>query len=96
MSGFDETSGRHALDVKNFFHTDPYRVANWARLAGLTDVRLRADYLHDENYERSSGDGKVMLVAHRPESAHAAHRRRAQDCHNDIVKLAHSGDGEAR
>jgi hypothetical protein len=34
-------------------------------------------------------------MARRPESAHAAHRRRAHDFHNDIVKLAHSGDGEA-
>jgi SAM-dependent methyltransferase/pyrroloquinoline quinone (PQQ) biosynthesis protein C len=73
ISGVDTSSGRHVLDVRNFFHTDPYRIANWARMAGLTDVQLQADYLHDESYERSSGDGKVILVAHRRDPAHTAH-----------------------
>jgi pyrroloquinoline-quinone synthase len=63
LSGVDSSSGRHVLDVQNFFHTDPFRIANWARLVGFADVRLHADYLHDENYERASGDGKVVLVA---------------------------------
>ncbi|MDT5369921.1 MAG: pyrroloquinoline-quinone synthase [Mycobacterium sp.] len=71
LSGFDETSGRHILDVRNLFHTDPYRVANWARLAGLTDVELRAAYPHGEGYNRSNGDGTVVLVARRPAAAHA-------------------------
>lgn len=66
LSGVDASSGRHVLDVRNFFHTDPFRIANWARLAGFADVRLHADYLHDENYERTSGDGKVVLVACKP------------------------------
>jgi SAM-dependent methyltransferase len=71
LSGFDETSGRHILDVRNLFHTDPYRVANWARLAGLTDVELRAGYPHGEGDDRSNGDGTVVLVARRPAAAHA-------------------------
>jgi pyrroloquinoline-quinone synthase len=71
LSGFDETSGRHVLDVRNLFHTDPYRVANWARLGGLTDVELRAAYPRDEGYDPSSGDGTVVLVARRPAAAHA-------------------------
>jgi pyrroloquinoline quinone (PQQ) biosynthesis protein C/2-polyprenyl-3-methyl-5-hydroxy-6-metoxy-1,4-benzoquinol methylase len=73
LSSVDKASGRHGLDVRNFFHTDPFRISNWARLAGLTDVRLLADYLHDEDYERTSGDGKVVLVARKPEPAHAFH-----------------------
>ncbi|MGH3524970.1 MAG: hypothetical protein ACRDU4_19615, partial [Mycobacterium sp.] len=63
LSGIDPASGRHVLDVRNFFHTDPFRIANWARMAGLTDVQLHTDYSHDGNYERSSGDGKVVMVA---------------------------------
>jgi len=73
LSGVDTSSGRHVLDVRNFFHTDPFRIANWARLAGFTDVRLHADYLHDDNYERTSGDGKVVLVAHSPHPAQPVH-----------------------
>ncbi|MCW2652449.1 MAG: hypothetical protein JWR32_3425 [Mycobacterium sp.] len=71
-SGFDKTSGRLILDVRNLFHTDPYRVANWARLAGLTDVQLHAGYLNDGNYDRSAGDGTAVLVAHRPDPAREA------------------------
>lgn len=71
LSGFDQTSGRHVLDVRNLFHTDPYRVANWARLAGLTDVALHAGYRDDEGYDGSAGDGTVVLVAHRPDPASA-------------------------
>jgi len=71
LSGFDQASGRHVLDVRNLFHTDPYRIANWARLAGLTDVALRADYLDDQGYDRSAGDGTVLLVAYRPDPASA-------------------------
>jgi pyrroloquinoline quinone (PQQ) biosynthesis protein C/SAM-dependent methyltransferase len=67
LSGFDQASGRHILDVRNLFHTDPYRIANWARLAGLTNVALRADYVEDEGYDRSRGDGTVVLVARRPD-----------------------------
>ena len=70
LSGLDKSSGRHVLDVRNFFHTDPYRIANWARMVGLADVELQADYLHGESYQRSSGDGKVVLVARRPDPAH--------------------------
>jgi pyrroloquinoline quinone (PQQ) biosynthesis protein C/SAM-dependent methyltransferase len=70
FSGVDKSSGRHVLDVRNFFHTDPYRIANWARMVGLADVQLQADYLHDESYQRSSGDGKVVLVARRSDPAH--------------------------
>lgn len=70
LSVVDASSGRHVLDVRNFFHTDPFRIANWARLAGLTDVQLRSDYLHDEGYQRTSGDGKVIMVARRPDPAH--------------------------
>lgn len=62
LSGFDETSGSHFLNVRNLFHTDPYRIANWARLAGLTDVGLRD----------AVSDGMVMLVARRPAAARAA------------------------
>jgi hypothetical protein len=61
------------LDVRNFFHTDPFRIANWARLAGLTDVQLLAGYRHDEGYQRISGDGKVVLVARSPHPAPAVH-----------------------
>lgn len=71
QSGFDEASGRHLVDVKNFFHTDPYRVANWTRLAGLADVVLLNDYGRDKPYDRSCGDGTVVLVAHRPKTAGA-------------------------
>jgi len=95
VPGSTNPSGRHALDVKNFFRTGPYRVANWARMAGLIDVMLFAGYRNDRRYDRSCGEGTVVRMARRPESAHAAHRRRAHDFHNDIVKLAHSGDGEA-
>jgi pyrroloquinoline quinone (PQQ) biosynthesis protein C/SAM-dependent methyltransferase len=63
LSGVDTPSGRHVLDVQNFFHTDPFRIANWARLVGFAGVRLHADNLHDEDYERTSGHGKVVLVA---------------------------------
>jgi len=70
LSGVDKSSGRHVLNVRNFFHTDPYRIANWARIAGLADVELQADYLHGKSYQRSSGDGKVVLVARRPDAAH--------------------------
>jgi hypothetical protein len=70
LSGVDKSSGRHVLDVRNFFHTDPYRIANWARMVGLADVQLQAGYLQDESYQRSSGDGKVLLVARRPDPAH--------------------------
>jgi pyrroloquinoline-quinone synthase len=73
LSGVDTSSGRHVLDVRNFFHTDPFRIANWARMAGLDDVRLHADYSHDENYQRSAGDGKVVLVARRPDPAQTLH-----------------------
>ncbi|WP_375483264.1 methyltransferase domain-containing protein [uncultured Mycobacterium sp.] len=73
LSGVDASSGRHVLDVRNFFHTDPFRIANWARMAGLTDVQLLADYLDGESYTRSSGDGKVVLVAHRPDPARVVH-----------------------
>ena len=73
LSGVDKSSGRHVLDVRNFFHTDPYRIANWARMVGLADVQLQAGYLHDESYQRSSGDGKVVLVARRPDPAHHGH-----------------------
>jgi SAM-dependent methyltransferase len=69
FSGVDKSSGRHVLDVRNFFHTDPYRIANWARMVGLADIQLQADYLHDESYQRSSGNGKVLLVARRPDPA---------------------------
>lgn len=72
LSGIDAASGRHILDVRNFFHTDPFRIANWARLAGFTDVRLRTDYLHEEGYQRT-GDGKVVLMARRPNPAGAVH-----------------------
>jgi hypothetical protein len=41
-------------------------------MAGL-DVRLHADYSHDENYQRSAGDGKVVMVAHRPDRADTRH-----------------------
>jgi 2-polyprenyl-3-methyl-5-hydroxy-6-metoxy-1,4-benzoquinol methylase len=71
LSGFDQASGRHVLDVRNLFHTDPYRIANWARLAGLTDVALRSDYLNDEGYDRSRGDGTVVLVASRSDLTQA-------------------------
>lgn len=72
FSGVDTSSGRHVLDVRNFFHTDPFRIANWARMAGL-EVRLHADYSHDENYQRSAGDGKVVMVARRPDRADTLH-----------------------
>lgn len=76
LSGFDEGSESYFLDVKNLFHTDPYRVANWARLAGLADVELFADYRHHDHYERSaSGDGTVVLVAHRPHEARPSDAR---------------------
>jgi SAM-dependent methyltransferase/pyrroloquinoline quinone (PQQ) biosynthesis protein C len=65
-SGIDISSGRHVLEVRNFFHTDPFRIANWARLAGLDSVRLHADYSHDEEYQRGVGDGRVVLVARKP------------------------------
>jgi pyrroloquinoline quinone (PQQ) biosynthesis protein C len=71
LSAFDQASGRHVLDVRNLFHTDPYRVANWARLAGLAEVALLADYRHGDSYDRSSGDGAVVLVARRPDLADA-------------------------
>ncbi|MBV9088724.1 MAG: iron-containing redox enzyme family protein [Mycobacteriaceae bacterium] len=71
LSGFDETSRRHVLDVRNLFHTDPYRVANWARLAGLTDVALHGGYVAEQDYDRSDGDGTVVLVSHRPTRADA-------------------------
>jgi pyrroloquinoline quinone (PQQ) biosynthesis protein C/trans-aconitate methyltransferase len=79
LATYDEASGRQLLDVRNLFHTDPYRVANWARLAGLTDVVLRSGYDHDAEYDRTEGDGTVVLVAHRPNPAdglqgHATHR----------------------
>jgi pyrroloquinoline quinone (PQQ) biosynthesis protein C/SAM-dependent methyltransferase len=72
LSGFDEVSGRHILDIKNLFHTDPFRVANWARLAGLTNVALLAGYRDHGAYDRSGGDSRVVLVARRPVAAESA------------------------
>ena len=37
---------------------------------GLADVQLQAGYLRNASYERSSGDGKVVLVGRRPDPAH--------------------------
>jgi pyrroloquinoline quinone (PQQ) biosynthesis protein C/SAM-dependent methyltransferase len=72
LSGVDMSSGRHILDVRNFFHTDPFRIANWARMVGLTHLQLRAGYLHSESYQRTTGDGKVVLVAYRRDPARMA------------------------
>jgi len=66
ISAFDRRTGRHFLEVHNLFHTDPFRVANWARLAGFTEVRLHPDYRRTEIYERSLGENKVVLVGRRP------------------------------
>jgi hypothetical protein len=71
LSVIDKSSGRHVLDVRNFFHTDPFRIANWARLAGFDNVRLHADYSHDEDYQRCLGDGRVVLVARKAAAARA-------------------------
>lgn len=71
LCAYDESRGRHLVDVRNLFHTDPYRVANWARLAGFTNVQLRSGYVQDGDYERTMGDGRVVLVAHRPQPARA-------------------------
>jgi pyrroloquinoline quinone (PQQ) biosynthesis protein C/SAM-dependent methyltransferase len=79
LSGIDTSSGRYVLDVKNFFHTDPFRIANWARLAGLDNVRLHADYFHDEDYQRCSGDGRVVLVARKPAAAPVTQADMARD-----------------
>jgi pyrroloquinoline-quinone synthase len=69
LATYDEASSRHLLEVRNLFHTDPYRIANWARLVGLTDVTLHPDYVDDEDYERTSTDGWIVLVARRPSAA---------------------------
>lgn len=68
ISAFDCQTGRHFLEVHNLFHTDPFRIANWARLAGFTEVRLHPDYRRTEIYERSLGENKVVLVGRRPVS----------------------------
>lgn len=67
ISAFDSKTGRHFLEVHNLFHTDPFRIASWARLTGFSDVRLHPDYRRDEIYARSSGENKVVLVGRRPE-----------------------------
>jgi pyrroloquinoline-quinone synthase len=67
ISAFDAHTGRHFLEVHNLFHTDPFRIANWARLTGFANVKLHPDYRCDEIYERSSGENKVVLVGRRPE-----------------------------
>jgi hypothetical protein len=36
---------------------------------GLTDVTLHPDYVDDEDYERTSTDGWIVLVARRPSAA---------------------------
>jgi pyrroloquinoline quinone (PQQ) biosynthesis protein C/SAM-dependent methyltransferase len=69
ISAFDSHNGRHFLEVHNLFHTDPFRIANWARLAGFSDVRLHPDYRGDESYVRSSGENKVVLVGRRAEGS---------------------------
>lgn len=65
ISAFDSHSGRHFLEVHNLFHTDPFRIANWARLTGFSDVRLHPDYRREEIYVRSSGENKVVMVGRR-------------------------------
>lgn len=65
ISAFDAHSGRHFLEVHNLFHTDPFRIANWARLAGFSGVRLHPDYRGEEAYARSSGENRVVLVGRR-------------------------------
>lgn len=66
ISAFDPHRGRHFLEVHNLFHTDPFRIANWARLTGFSGVRLHPDYRGEEIYARSSGENKVVLVGRRP------------------------------
>jgi SAM-dependent methyltransferase len=66
VSAFDPHSKRHFLEVHNLFHTDPFRIASWARLTGFSDVRLHPDYRGEEIYARSSGENKVVLVGRRP------------------------------
>lgn len=66
LSAFDRRTGRHFLEVHNLFHTDPIRVANWARLAAFTEVRLHPDYRSTETYQKSLGENKVVLVGRRP------------------------------
>jgi pyrroloquinoline quinone (PQQ) biosynthesis protein C/SAM-dependent methyltransferase len=97
LSGFDESSGRDVVDVENGFHTDPYRVANWARIVGLAGVVLLAGYRNDTGYDPSCSDGTVVLMARRPDSAHAAHAGavpRAPQRHSHAPE--HSANGEAR
>jgi pyrroloquinoline-quinone synthase len=73
VSVVDASSGRRVLEVKNYYHTDPFRIANWARMVGFEGVQLCTDYLNADSYHRSDGDGKVILVARRPNSARAVH-----------------------
>jgi SAM-dependent methyltransferase/pyrroloquinoline quinone (PQQ) biosynthesis protein C len=73
ISAFNSHTGRHFLEVHNLFHTDPFRIANWARMTGFVDVRLHPDYRRDEIYERSSGENKVVLVGCRPGDAKDVH-----------------------
>lgn len=66
ISAYDRSSERHFLEVHNLFHTDPFRIANWARMTGFQDICLHSAYRREAHYDRSSGENRVVLVARRP------------------------------
>ncbi|HMS42694.1 MAG TPA: iron-containing redox enzyme family protein [Pyrinomonadaceae bacterium] len=63
VSAFNLETNEHFLEVHNLFQTDPYRIANWAKVAGFKDVALHPNYRFNENYTPSSGENIVVLSA---------------------------------
>ena len=65
VSAFDLNSRRHFLEVHNLFHTNPHRIAGWAQMIGLNNVKLHRNYQRSQDYSNSSREETVALVARR-------------------------------
>lgn len=65
VSAFDMQSRGHFLEVHNLFHTDPFRVAAWARMVGFREVELTPDYQRNAELSDEPSTGTVALVAKR-------------------------------
>lgn len=65
VSAFDLNSRRHFLEVHNLFHTDPHRIAGWARMVGFSNVELHRNYQGSQQYSNSAGEETLALVARR-------------------------------
>jgi ubiquinone/menaquinone biosynthesis C-methylase UbiE/pyrroloquinoline quinone (PQQ) biosynthesis protein C len=63
VSAFNADTHEHFLEVHNLFQTDPYRIANWAKMSGFKNVSLHPNYRREETYIPSSGENIVVLSA---------------------------------